>query len=121
MRYSSQSDEQLNLFLDSIAARERVARRQQMHQTSEQETQPGQEDEFTVRGEDLVRKVKELIEEGNVRRIIIRNKEGKTIVELPLTMSIIGTVIAPALAAVGAIAALVTECSIVVVRNQPET
>lgn len=73
-------------------------------------------EEFKLKGEDLLKKVKEIINEGNVRRIIIKNKEGKTLVELPLTVGVIGAVIAPALAAVGAIAALVTDCSIVVVR-----
>lgn len=74
-------------------------------------------EEFKVSGEELVTKVKELIKEGNVRRIIINNKDGKTLVEVPLTVGVIGIVLAPILAAVGAIAALVTECTIVVVRE----
>lgn len=72
---------------------------------------------FNVKGEDLLKKTKELIREGNVRRIIIKDKTGKTLVELPLSIGIVGAVIAPALAAVGAIAALVTECSITVERR----
>jgi hypothetical protein len=72
---------------------------------------------FELRGEDLVKKVKELIHEGNVRRIIIRSKEGKTLVEFPLTFGVVGALIAPVLAAVGAIAALISECSIVVERE----
>jgi hypothetical protein len=75
-------------------------------------------EEFKVAGEDLLKRVKELIAEGNVRRIIIRNKEGKTLVELPLTIGIVGIALAPVLAAVGAIAALVTECTIVVERDE---
>ena len=73
-------------------------------------------EEFKVRGEDLLNKVKEIINEGNVRRIIVKNKEGKTLVELPLTIGVVGAALAPMLAAVGAIAVLVTECTIVVER-----
>jgi hypothetical protein len=80
------------------------------------EHKPRQE-EFKVNGEQLLAKVKELINEGNVRRIIIKSKEGKTLVELPLTIGVVGVVLAPVLAAVGAIAALVTECSILVERE----
>jgi hypothetical protein len=72
---------------------------------------------FKVNGEDLLKKVKELIHEGNIRRIIIKDKSGKTIVEFPLTIGVAGALIAPALAAVGAVAALVTECSITVERK----
>ena len=75
-------------------------------------------EEFKVRGEDLLNKVKEIINEGNVRRIIVKNKEGKTLVELPLTIGVVGAALAPILAAVGAIAALVTECTIVVEREE---
>ena len=74
-------------------------------------------EEFKVSGEELLKKVKELIAEGNVRRIIIKNKDGKSILELPLTLGVVGAVLAPVLAAVGAVAALVTECSIVVERQ----
>ncbi len=74
-------------------------------------------EEFSVSGEELLKKVKQLINEGNIRRITIKTKAGKTIIELPLTIGVIGTVIAPMLAAVGAIAALVTECTITVERR----
>ncbi len=74
-------------------------------------------EEFKINGEDLIKKVKELIHEGNVRRITIKDKDGKDLIVLPLTIGIVGALIAPALAAVGAIAALVTECSIVVERE----
>lgn len=73
---------------------------------------------FVVDGEQLLAKVKELVAEGNVRRIVIKDKEDKTLVELPLTIGVVGTLIAPVLAAVGAIAALVTECKIEVERRQ---
>lgn len=75
------------------------------------------QEEFKVNGEELMSKVKQLVHEGNVRRIIIKDKEGKTLVELPLTVGVVGVVLAPFFAAVGAIAALVTECTIVVVRD----
>lgn len=74
-------------------------------------------EEFKLSGEELLAKVKHLIQEGNVRSITIANKEGKTIMELPLTVGVVGAVLAPVLAAVGAVAALVTECTITVERE----
>ena len=74
-------------------------------------------EEFKVDGEELLKRVKALIQEGNIRRITIRNKDGKNIIEIPLTIGVVGAVLAPPLAAVGAIAALVTECTIVVERE----
>lgn len=72
---------------------------------------------FEVSGENLLKKVKELIKEGNVRRITIKDKSGKELIVLPLTVGVVGTVLVPALAAVGALAALLTECTIAVERN----
>ncbi|MCK4677163.1 MAG: DUF4342 domain-containing protein [Bacteroidales bacterium] len=81
----------------------------------------GTKSEFKVKGEELLKKIKELIHEGNVRRIIIKNEEGKSILEIPLTLGVIGAVIAPVLAAVGAIGALATSYSIEVERtDQPD-
>jgi hypothetical protein len=74
-------------------------------------------EEFSIKGDDLLAKVRQLINEGNVRRMIIKNKENKTIIEIPLTIGVVGIVLAPVLAAVGAIAALVTECTILVERT----
>ena len=74
-------------------------------------------EEFKVSGKDLLEKVKALIKEGNARRIIIKNESGESLVEIPVTIGLIGAVLAPVLAAVGAIAALVTNCTIVVVRK----
>lgn len=74
-------------------------------------------DSFKVNGEELLKKIKELIKEGNVREITIENKEGRTIIILPLTVGIIGAALLPPLAAVGAIAALLTECTIRVKRK----
>lgn len=75
------------------------------------------QESFKVSGDDLLKKIKELINEGNIRRITITGKNGKTIVEFPLTLGVVGAVLAPVLAAVGAIAALVTECTISVEKE----
>ena len=75
-------------------------------------------EEFTVNGEELLAKVKSLVNEGNIRRIIIKDAEGKTLVELPMTIGVVGALLAPMLAAVGAIAALVAKCTIVVERRE---
>lgn len=74
-------------------------------------------EKFEVRGEDVVQKIKELVNEGNVRKITITSKEGKTIAEFPLTIGVVGVLIAPVLAAIGAITALMTECTISVERE----
>jgi len=71
-------------------------------------------EEHKVSGDDLVAKVKELVHEGNIRRIVIKNEEGKELIEVPLTLGVVGALLLPVLAAIGAIAALVTECTIVV-------
>ena len=73
------------------------------------------QEEFKVDGSQLVEKVKELLHEGNIRRISIK-QDGRTVIELPLTVAAVGTVLMPVLAAVGAFAALVSNCSIVVER-----
>jgi hypothetical protein len=75
-------------------------------------------EEFKVNGEDLLKKVKEIIAEGNARKITVKSKEGKSIIELPLTIGVVGAALAPLLAAVGAIAALVAECTIIVEREE---
>jgi len=71
-------------------------------------------EEFRVDGEELLAKIKNLVKEGNIRRIIIKNKEGKTVMEIPLTIGVVGALIVPTLAAIGAIAALITEATVVV-------
>ncbi|MBI4127869.1 MAG: DUF4342 domain-containing protein [Parcubacteria group bacterium] len=73
---------------------------------------------FTIKGEELLAKVKALIKEGNVRRISIKTKQGKVIAEFPLTIGVVGVVLAPIFAAVGALAALITECTITVEREE---
>jgi len=77
-------------------------------------------EDIKVDGEELLAKVRELIHEGNVRRVIIKNGEGTVLIEIPLTLGVAGAVILPTLAAVGAIAALVTDCSITVERRVEE-
>ena len=81
------------------------------------ENTENEEEEFKVNGEELLRRVKELIEAGNARRIIIKNESGATLVEIPLTLGAIGALLLPTLAAIGAIAALVTKCTVVVVKK----
>jgi hypothetical protein len=76
------------------------------------------EESFSVNGENLLKKVKEIIEEGNVRRITIKDKDGKELIAFPLTLGVVGAVLAPILAAVGAIAALIGDCTISVEREE---
>ncbi len=71
-------------------------------------------EEFQVNGDALLSKIKELLHEGNIRRIIIKNEDGRTLIDMPLTVGVVGILLAPQLAAIGAIAALVTHGTIVV-------
>lgn len=71
-------------------------------------------EEFRVNGEELLTKIKNLLKEGNIRRVIIKDKDGKVVFEIPLTFGVVGVLIAPQLAAIGAIAALITEATVVV-------
>ncbi len=71
-------------------------------------------EEFVVEGETLVEKIKELVHEGNIRRVIIKNEEGRTLVDIPLTVGVLGALVVPQLAAIGAIAVLVSKATIVV-------
>lgn len=75
-------------------------------------------EEFRVDGEELLRKIKNLINEGNIRRVIIKDKDGKIVFEIPLTFGVVGALIAPQLAAIGAIAALLTEATVVVEKRE---
>jgi hypothetical protein len=83
--------------------------------TMNQETRT---EEFSVNGEELLARIKALIHEGNIRRIIIRDKQGRTFMEIPLTVGVAGVLLVPTLAAVGALAALVTEAQLVVEKVQ---
>lgn len=75
-------------------------------------------EEFEVDGDKVVETVKRLVHEGNIRRITIKNEEGKSLIEIPLTFGVVGAVLLPTLAALGALAALVTRCTIVVEKTE---
>lgn len=79
-------------------------------------------EEFTISGDAVISKVKELVREGNVRRIIVKNDEGRTMIEIPLTLGVVGAVLLPVWAALGAIAALAASLTITVERvNDPDS
>lgn len=71
-------------------------------------------EEFQVKGEEIVAKIKELLHEGDIRRVIIKNEDGKTLVDIPLTIGVVGALLVPQLAAIGAIAALLAHATIVI-------
>jgi integral membrane sensor domain MASE1 len=75
-------------------------------------------EEFQVSGEELLAKIKELVHEGNIRRVIIRNEKGNTLIDIPLTFGVVGALVAPQLAAIGAIASLLTNGTILVEKVQ---
>ena len=75
-------------------------------------------EEFSISGDKLVEKVKEIIQEGNARRIIVKNEKKEIIVEFPLTAGAVGLLMAPALAALGALAALLTKCTLIVEKKE---
>jgi len=74
-------------------------------------------EEFVVNGEEVMAKVKELINEGNIRRIIIKDMQDKVLIEIPVTVGVVVAVLAPVLAAIGALAAIVTKCKIIVEKR----
>jgi hypothetical protein len=78
-------------------------------------------EEIKVTGQKLVETVERLVHEGNVRRIIIRNEQGQTFIEIPITVALIGAVFAPILAAVGALAAMAAHFTVVVEKAQQPT
>jgi hypothetical protein len=80
------------------------------------DTEKSRTEELTVNGEELVSTVKELVHQGNIRRITVKNRDGKSLIEIPLTLGVVGILLLPTLAALGAVAALVTECTIVIER-----
>ena len=77
-------------------------------------------EDFQLQGEQVVAKVKELVREGNVRRIIVSNTDGESLLEIPMTIGVVGALLLPPLAALGAVAAVLTECTITVVREEPD-
>ena len=84
--------------------------------SEEKETKPGdrRREEYRIDGSEVIKKINELIRQGNIRRIILKNEEGKTLIEIPLTLGVVGAAFLPVLAAVGAIAALVARMTIVI-------
>ena len=82
---------------------------------------PIKKEEFKVEGKKVVDKIKALIKEGNVRKITVKNSKGKVILSLPVTAGVIGAILLPPLIVVGAIAALVTQCTITVERAKSST
>ena len=77
-------------------------------------------EEFKLTGSELIEKIKELIHQGNIRRIVLKTDEGKTLIEIPLTLGLVGATLMPVLAAVGAIAALVAKLTLVVEKDDEE-
>jgi CBS domain-containing protein len=73
---------------------------------------------YTVSSDDLVKKVKELIHEGNITKIIVKNEKDETLLEIPATVGVIGAILLPWMAALGVIAAMVTRCKIIVERRE---
>ncbi|HHE37400.1 MAG TPA: DUF4342 domain-containing protein [Candidatus Cloacimonetes bacterium] len=76
--------------------------------------------EFKVKGEELLKKVKEIIHEGNVRKIIIKNEDGKTYLEIPVTIGVVGVLLAPVWAAIGALAAVASKFKIEIIKKEEE-
>jgi uncharacterized protein DUF4342 len=83
-------------------------------------TSPTQPEEHHVPGGQLLARAKDLIHEGNVRRLIVKNEQGHTVIEIPLTIGVVGAVLAPVWAALGAIAALAGHYTLVVERRSPQ-
>lgn len=77
-----------------------------------------QKSQFEVKGEELLAKIKEIIKEGNVRKIIIKDNKGNTYLEIPVTIGVVGLILAPVLAAIGALAALAANFTIEVERKE---
>lgn len=78
-------------------------------------------EEFQFSGDTLLAKIKEILREGNIRRVVIKNEDGRVLIDIPLTIGVVGTLLAPQLAAIGAIAALVLKGSIVIEKETPPT
>ena len=88
-----------------------------MTETHSTRNEPPRSEEFQFSGDTLLAKIKEIIRAGNVRRVIIKNEEGRVLIDIPLTLGVVGTLLAPQLAAIGAIAALVLKGSIVIEKE----
>ncbi len=109
-----EADDQPEAEVDGVEVEVEV---EEVKEDAEEDTGEGRE-EYSVCGEDLLSRVKELVREGNIRRITIRSEEGNTLIEIPLAIGVVGAMLLPVWAAVGAIAALVTNCTISVERRE---
>lgn len=89
--------------------------------TDTQEQSRTRTEEFKLDGAQVIAKIKELIHQGNIRRIIVKNDEGRTLIEIPLTLGLVGVALLPVYAAVGAIAAMATRMIIVVEKIEKES
>ena len=83
----------------------------------QKKTKASQTEQFKVYGHEVINKIKALIKEGNIRRIVVKNEKGQVMMEIPVTFAVVGAVFAPVLAAIGALAALVSKCTIEVERK----
>jgi hypothetical protein len=81
------------------------------------EEKKGRTEEFKVEGENILNKLKEILHQGNIRRIILKGEDGRTFMEIPLTVGVVGALVVPVWAAIGAVAALVSKMTIVVERT----
>ena len=79
-------------------------------------TIPSDAEQYKVAGDEVLKKIKDLIHEGNVRRIIIKQEDGRKLIEIPMTIGVVGALLLPVWAAIGAVAAVVTDCTIEVER-----
>lgn len=75
-------------------------------------------EEFEVNGEEILSTIKDLVHEGNIRRVVIKNEDGRSLIDIPLTVGVVGALLAPQLAAIGAIAALVSHATLVVEKAE---
>jgi hypothetical protein len=88
--------------------------------TEQGQSEKVHKEEYQVSGEQVVGKIKELVHEGNIRRITLKNEEGRTLIEIPLTIGVVGAVLLPVWAAIGAIAALAANLTIVIEKVEQE-
>jgi hypothetical protein len=86
--------------------------------TEDQKQEKTRFEEFRLNGGEILNKVKDIIHQGNVRRIILKDEQGKTFMEIPLTVGVVGAIVAPILAAVGAVAALASNLTIIVEKTE---
>lgn len=91
-----------------------------MSEDKEKKSEKTTWEEFKINGSEIIDKVKELVHEGNIRRIIVKDEGGKTLIEVPLTLGVVGAALAPILAALGALAALVTKMTIAIEKVEEE-